>query len=113
MPINSCMLGNFVFFFGGLIFFKFFFFFFKKDLEESYQSVKSKDSMCSDNLVVKSTVKPVLCGHSKRRPNWFSGPLPLNAGQKYCRMLQGEHLAKLLTVIKLTLVIKVFVLCIF
>ena len=45
MPINSCMLGNLVFFFGGSIFLKkIFFFFFKKDLEEYYQSVKRFDS---------------------------------------------------------------------
>ena len=39
--------------------------------------------------------------------------LSLNAGQKYCRMLQGEHSAILLTFIKLTFVIKIFVLSIF
>ena len=32
--------------------------------------------------------------------------LSLNAGQKYCRMLQGEHSAILLTFIKLPFVIK-------
>ena len=36
-----------------------------------------------------------------------------NAGQKYCRMLQGEHSAILLTFIKLPFVIKIFVLSIF
>ena len=35
------------------------------------------------------------------------------AGQKYCRMLQGEHSAILLTFIKLPLVINIFVLSIF
>ena len=39
--------------------------------------------------------------------------LPLNAGQKYCRMLQGEHFAILSTFIKLPFVIKIFVLSIF
>ena len=39
--------------------------------------------------------------------------LSLIAGQKYCRMLQGEHSAILLTFIKLHLVIKIFVLSIF
>ena len=43
----------------------------------------------------------------------FQNPLSLNAGQKYCRMLQGEHSAKLSTFIKLPLVIKIFVLSIF
>ena len=37
----------------------------------------------------------------------------LNAGQKYCRMLQGEHSAILLTFIKLPFVIKIFALSIF
>ena len=35
--------------------------------------------------------------------------LSLNVGQKYCRMLQGEHSAILLTLIKLPFVIKIFV----
>ena len=44
-----------------------------------------------------ATVKPVLNGHSKRRPkNGFQDQLMLNAGQKYCRMLQGEWPLKLL-----------------
>ena len=34
-----------------------------------------------------STVKPVLSGHSKKRPKLgFQDRLSLNAGQKYCRM---------------------------
>ena len=40
----------------------------------------------------------------------FQGQLSLNAGQKYCRMLQWEHSATLSTFIKLTFVIKIFVL---
>ena len=36
----------------------------------------------------------------------------LNTGLKYCRMLQGEHSAILLTFIKLPVVIKTFVLTI-
>ena len=36
-----------------------------------------------------------------------------NAGQKYCRMLQGEHSAILSTFIKLPFAIKTFVLSIF
>ena len=39
------------------------------------------------------TVKPVLSGHSKRRPKFgFQDRLSLNAGQKYCRMLQESIL---------------------
>ena len=37
----------------------------------------------------------------------------LNAGQKYCRMLQVEHSAILSTFIKLPFVIKIFVLSFF
>ena len=47
----------------------------------------------------------------------FQDYLSLNAGQKYCRMLQrehqGEHSAILSTFIKLPFVIKSFVLSIF
>ena len=39
--------------------------------------------------------------------------LSLYAGQKYCRMLQGEHSAILSTFIKIPFVIKIFVLSIF
>ena len=39
-----------------------------------------------------STVKPVITGHPKRRPNIeFQDQLSLNAGQKYCRILQYFH----------------------
>ena len=51
------------------------------------------------------TVEPVLGGHSKKNDQ-----LLLNAGQKYCRMLQGEHSAILSNYIKLQFVIKIFVL---
>ena len=48
-----------------------------------------------------------------KRPNiGFQDQLLLNAGQKYCRMLQGEHSAILLTFIKLPFVFKIFVLSI-
>ena len=43
----------------------------------------------------------------------FQVQLSLYAGQKYCRMLQGEHSAILLTFIKLPFVIWIFVLFIF
>ena len=49
----------------------------------------------------------------KRLKMGFQDQLWLNAGQKYCRMLQGEHSAILLTFIKLPFVIKFFVLSIF
>ena len=63
---------------------------------------------------IMNTVKPVLSSHSKRRQKiGFQVQLSHNAGQKYCRMLQGEHSAILPTVIKLPSVIKIFVLSIF
>ena len=61
-----------------------------------------------------NTVKTVLSRYSKRRPKiGFQHRLSLNAGQKYCRMLQGEHSAILSTFIKLPFAIKTFVLSIF
>ena len=57
--------------------------------------------------------KPILSGHSKRRPKiGFQDIVSLNAGQKYCRMLPLEHSATLSTFIKLSFVIKKFV-CLF
>ena len=50
---------------------------------------------------------------SKRPQICFQDQLSLNAGQKYCRMPQGEHSAILSTFIKLPFVIKIFVLSIF
>ena len=64
--------------------------------------------------VLKSTAKPVLRGHSKRRPKiGFQDRLLLNAGQKYCRMLRGEHSAMFLIFIKLQFAIKTFALSIY
>ena len=48
----------------------------------------------------------------KRQKIGSQDQLSLNAGQKYCRMLQGEHSAILSTFIKLQFVIKIFVLSI-
>ena len=50
---------------------------------------------------------------SKRPKIGFQDQLLLNAGQKYCRMLKGEHSAILSTFIKLPFVIKIIVLSIF
>ena len=52
---------------------------------------------------------------SKRQKIGFQDQLQvsLNADQKYCRMLQGEHSAILSTCSKLPFVIKIFVLSIF
>ena len=45
-----------------------------------------------------------------KRPLKKDDQLSLNAGQKYCRMLEGEHSVILSTFIKLPFVIKIFVL---
>ena len=50
---------------------------------------------------------------SKRLKIGFQDQYSLNAGQKYYRMVQGEHSVILLTCIKLPFVIKTFVLSIF
>ena len=50
---------------------------------------------------------------SKRPKNGFQDRLSLNAGQKYCKMLQREHSAILSTFIKLPVGINTFVLFIF
>ena len=60
--------------------------------------------------VSKTCVKRPL---TKRPKISFQDQFSLNAGQKYCRMLQGEHSAILSTFIKLPFVIKIFVLSIF
>ena len=52
----------------------------------------------------KSCVKQPL---STRQQIGFQGQLSLNAGQKYCRTLQGEHSAMLSAFIKLPFVIKI------
>ena len=50
-------------------------------------------SNCMDMIAAEKTVKPVLNGHSKRRPKiGFQDQLLLNAGQTYCRMLQESNL---------------------
>ena len=45
---------------------------------------------------------------SKRQKIGFQDRLALNAGQKYCRMLQGEHPTIYSTFIKLPFAIKIF-----
>ena len=50
---------------------------------------------------------------SKRPKIGFQDLLSLNAGQTYCRKLQGEHSAILSTFIKLSFVMKILFLFIF
>ena len=58
----------------------------------------------------KTLIKRLL---SKRPKIGFTRQLSLNAGQKYCKLLRGEHSAILSTFIKLPFVIKIFVLSFF
>ena len=54
--------------------------------------------------------KPILSGHSKRRPKIvFKVQLSLNEGQTYCKMPQWEYSAIFLTYVKLPLIMKIFV----
>ena len=66
----------------------------------------------NDYLLELSTVKPVKRPLSKRPQIDFKDQLWLNAGQKYCRMLQGEHSVILSTFLKLPFAIQIFVLSI-
>ena len=74
--------------------------------QQKYEKLPSMQRV-EVRCIMKNTVKRVLSGHSKRTPKiGFKYQLSLNAGQKYCRMLQGEHSAILSTFIKLPFVIK-------
>ena len=79
------------------------------DLHAVNMDVLFTDSLMN-NIYGKTGVKRPL---SKRQEIGFQDQLSLNAGQKYCRMLQGEHSAILSTFIKLPFVFKIFVLSIF
>ena len=62
----------------------------------------------------KVTVKPVLSGHSKRRPKMvFKTDYPLMQVKSTAVCSKGEHSAILLTFIKQPFVFKTFVLSIF
>ena len=83
-----------------------------------YSSLSSKAELDVVNmsLVAKTICYSKTCvkrPFSKRLKIGFQYQLSLNTGLKYCRMLQGEHSAILLTFIKLPFVIKIFVLYIF
>ena len=70
--------------------------------------------ICHESLVLiaysKTCVKRPL---SKRPKIGFQDQLLLNPGQKYCRMIQGDHSAIHSAFIKLPFVIKIFALSIF
>ena len=76
--------------------------------EMSPQDTQLNTISCIFLLKIKFNTN-VLSGYSKRRPNiGFQDQLSLNAGQKYCRMLQREHFAILSTFIKLPFVIEIY-----
>ena len=77
---------------------------------KNYPACKELKHALALDTYSKTCVKRSL---SKRRKLGFQYQLSPNAGQKYCRMLQGEHSAILLTFIKQPCVIKNFVLFIF
>ena len=78
-----------------------------KSIIDKLDILKPKSFVCvKQNLCKTATLKKTKFG--------FQDQLWLNsAGQKYCRMLQGEHSAVLSTFITLPFVIKIFVLSIF
>ena len=78
-----------------------------KDVFVQVQPKIRRNCISGDDTYSKNCVKRPL---SKRQKICFQNQLSLNAGQRYCRMLQGEHSAILLTFIKLSFVIKIFVL---
>ena len=66
------------------------------------------------NLRKQYSVKPDLSDHSKRRPKiGFPDRLSLNAGQKYCRMLQESILQYFRPSLNYHMSVKTFVLSIF
>ena len=73
------------------------------------ETLCSQPFACPKSIYSKTCVKQPF---SKRQKIGFQDQLSVNAGQKYCRMLQVEHSAILLTFIKLPFVIKIFVLSI-
>ena len=77
-----------------------------------FLSIKGGGTGSSESSLVKMPhcCKTCLKRPLKIRPKiGFQDRLSLNAGQKYCRMLQGEHSEILSTFIKLPFVIKIIV----
>ena len=77
-----------------------------------------KEEIIASNLDVQSIISvysktSVKRPLSKRPQIGFPDQLSLNAGQNYCRMLQAEHSAVLLTFIKLPFAMEFFILSIF
>ena len=74
------------------------------DSQNGYLHADSKDSDYSKTCLKQPLTKKTKIG--------FQDRLSLNAGQKYCRVLQGEHSAILSTFVKLLFVNNIFVLSI-
>ena len=100
--------------------------FFSKFLSEIPSECETVWIQISPKIVIQKPLYPIkmdfdrsysktcLTRPLKRRPKiGFQDRLSLNAGQKFCRMLQGEHSAILLIFIKLPFVFIIFVLFIF
>ena len=75
------------------------------------QSIRS--ATASENLYLKYSKTCLKRPLKKKAKIGFQDRLSLNAGPKYCRLLQGEQSAILSTFINLPFVIKIFVLFIF
>ena len=73
----------------------------KSSREDRPYMLMTHGSACEASLHSKPCLKWPL---SKRSKTSFQDQLSLKAGQKYCRVLQGEHSATLLTCIKLPFV---------
>ena len=84
----------------------------QKYLYSGFQSTKGKLVASQYPADIKYSETCVKRPLSKRPKIGFQYQLSLNAGQKYFRVLQGEHSAILSTFIKLPFVIKIFVLSI-
>ena len=83
-----------------------------KQVNDNGQSIHGFPPLDSHFFVMKYSKTCVKWPLSKRSKIGFQDQLSLNAGQKFCRMLQGEQSAILSTFINLPFVIKIFVLSI-
>ena len=85
----------------------------KHDMEKHFGGNDFTVKRHSHRIILRYSKTRVKRPLSKSQKNGFQDQLSLKAGQKYCRMLQEEHFAILLTFIKLPFVIKIFVLSVF
>ena len=72
-----------------------------KSFEEKFFDMAAAGRADDVKLYLTGTVKNLFKAATQNRQNkGLKDQLSLNAGRKYCRMLQGEHSAMLLTCIK-------------